>query len=246
MLTGWSKYEMKTSAQVNELTQDMVRAMDWMPAMVWVAGHDAQCKHVNSAWREVTGRTLEECLGKGWLAAMHPDDAAVWPDQVSQAIRSLQPFSLECRLRRKDGRYRWFLKNGSPFFNDKGELLGLIGYCTDVTAHKHALDALRQAKEKHRSVLSNLKEAVSTIEDVLRTDEPGHSHRGDSRLTPRQREILHLIARGYATREIAVQLHVSVKTVESHRAQLMQRLNIHDVAGLTRYAIRNGMVPSDI
>ena len=73
----------------------------------------------------------------------------------------------------------------------------------------------------------------------------GSRARGDYRLTPRQREILHLIARGYATREIAVQLHVSVKTVDSHRAQLMQRLNIHDVASLTRFAIRNGIVPPD-
>ncbi len=236
---------MSTRALESELTSDMLKAMDWVPAMVWVAGPDAQCKHVNAAWRDVTGRSLEECLGTGWLSAMHPEDAEAWPEQITQAIKTLQPFSLECRLRRKDGRYRWFMKSGRPYYGEQGELLGFIGFCTDVTSQKHALDSLRQAREKHRSVLTNLKEAVSTIEDVLRTDEPGHAARGDNRLTPRQREILHLIARGYATREIATQLHVSVKTVESHRAQLMQRLNIHDVAGLTRYAIRNGMVPSD-
>lgn len=236
---------MSTRAQESELTSDMLKAMDWVPAMVWVAGPDALCKHVNAAWRDVTGRTLEECLGTGWLSAMHPEDAEAWPEQIHQAIKTLQPFSLECRLRRKDGRYRWYMKSGRPYYGDHGDLLGFIGFCTDVTSQRHALDSLRQAREKHRSVLTNLKEAVSTIEDVLRTDEPGHASRGDNRLTPRQREILHLIARGYATREIATQLHVSVKTVESHRAQLMQRLNIHDVAGLTRYAIRNGMVPSD-
>lgn len=236
---------MNILAAGSELTPDMLKALDWVPAMVWVASPDALCKHVNSAWRDATGRQLEECLGKGWLSAMHPDDAAAWPDVMHEAIKTLEPFSLECRLRRKDGRYRWFMKTGRPYFNEKGDVIGFIGFCTDVTAQKHALDSLRQAREKHRSVLTNLKEAVSTIEDVLRTDEPGHAHRGDNRLTPRQREILHLIARGYATREIAVQLHVSVKTVESHRAQLMQRLNIHDVAGLTRFAIRNGMVPPD-
>jgi PAS domain S-box-containing protein len=200
---------------------------------------------VNSAWREVTGRTLDESLGTGWLSAMHPDDAAIWPEQIRKAAQTLEPFSLECRLRRKDGRYRWVFKSGQPYRGKKGELLGFIGCCTDVTSQKHALDSLRQAREKHRSVLNNLKEAVGIIEDVLRTDEPGHAVRGDNRLTPRQREILHLIARGYATREIATQLHVSVKTVESHRAQLMQRLNIHDVASLTRFAIRNGLVPPD-
>jgi DNA-binding NarL/FixJ family response regulator len=61
-------------------------------------------------------------------------------------------------------------------------------------------------------------------------------------LTPRQREILQLIAEGRSTREIAARLHLSVKTVETHRAQIMDRLGIRDVAGLTRYAIRIGLI----
>lgn len=64
-------------------------------------------------------------------------------------------------------------------------------------------------------------------------------------LTPRQREILQLIAEGRSTREIGDLLHISVKTVETHRAQLMDRLGIHDVAGLVRYAIRTGLVTPD-
>lgn len=64
-------------------------------------------------------------------------------------------------------------------------------------------------------------------------------------LTPRQREILQLIAEGRTTKEIAHMLNISVKTVETHRAQLMERLDIHDVAGLVRYAIRVGMVSPD-
>lgn len=62
------------------------------------------------------------------------------------------------------------------------------------------------------------------------------------RLTPRQREILQLIAEGATTKAIAKRLHISVKTVETHRAQLMERLDIHDVAGLVRYAIKIGLV----
>ncbi len=61
-------------------------------------------------------------------------------------------------------------------------------------------------------------------------------------LTARQREILQLIAEGRSTRKIAADLRVSVKTVETHRAQLMERLDIHDVAGLVRLAIRAGLV----
>lgn len=65
------------------------------------------------------------------------------------------------------------------------------------------------------------------------------------KLTGRQREILQLIAEGSSTKEIAHRLDLSVKTVETHRAQLMERLEIHDVPGLVRLAIRTGLVRSD-
>ncbi|MGI0483841.1 response regulator [Pantanalinema rosaneae CENA516] len=64
-------------------------------------------------------------------------------------------------------------------------------------------------------------------------------------LTPRQREILQLIAAGKSTKEIAEELFISTKTVETHRVQLMERLNIRDIAGLVRYAIRKGLVVLD-
>jgi DNA-binding NarL/FixJ family response regulator len=64
-------------------------------------------------------------------------------------------------------------------------------------------------------------------------------------LTPRQREILQLLAEGKTTKEVAYDLGISVKTVESHRLQLMERLNIHDVPGLVRYAVRSGLVSAE-
>ncbi len=64
-------------------------------------------------------------------------------------------------------------------------------------------------------------------------------------LTPRQREILQLIAEGKTTKEIAQLLTLSAKTVEMHRAQLMERLDIHDVAGLVRYALRTGVISDE-
>lgn len=64
-------------------------------------------------------------------------------------------------------------------------------------------------------------------------------------LTQRQREILQLVAEGRSTKEIAGMLDVSVKTIETHRARLMERLDIHDVPGLVRFAIRSGLVSSE-
>jgi len=76
-------------------------------------------------------------------------------------------------------------------------------------------------------------------------DSSGHAREGQKTvadLTPRQREVLILIAEGHTTKEVARMLNISVKTVESHRGQLMDRLNIHDIAGLVRYAIKFGLV----
>ena len=64
-------------------------------------------------------------------------------------------------------------------------------------------------------------------------------------LTPRQREVVQLIAEGKTTKEIARVLGISVKTVETHRTQLMARLNIDDVPGLVRYAMRTGLIPPE-
>ena len=83
-----------------------------------------------------------------------------------------------------------------------------------------------------RSVVEQFLDDGEQVEDPL------------SGLTERQREILQLIAEGRTTKEIAGVLGVSVKTVETHRARLMERLDIHDVPGLVRFAIRTGLVSS--
>ena len=64
-------------------------------------------------------------------------------------------------------------------------------------------------------------------------------------LTPRQRDVLTRVAQGHSTKEIAFTLHLSIKTVEAHRAQLMERLGIHDVAGLVKYAMRTGLIAKE-
>ncbi|MDH4173858.1 MAG: response regulator transcription factor [Betaproteobacteria bacterium] len=68
---------------------------------------------------------------------------------------------------------------------------------------------------------------------------------GPDPLTPRQRDVLKRVAEGRSTKEIAFDLNLSVKTVETHRAQIMERLGIRDVAGLVRYAMRTGLVPPE-
>jgi DNA-binding NarL/FixJ family response regulator len=77
------------------------------------------------------------------------------------------------------------------------------------------------------------------------TPTTGIPHLVDIHLTARQREVLRLIAEGYTTKEIAQQLDLSVKTVDAHRTRLMRELDIHEIAGLVRYAIRIGLVSAE-
>jgi DNA-binding NarL/FixJ family response regulator len=70
----------------------------------------------------------------------------------------------------------------------------------------------------------------------------GAEQSASDNLTPRQRQVLQLIAEGHSTKQIAHRLNLSVKTVETHRAQLMERLQIREIAGLVKYAIRHGLV----
>jgi DNA-binding NarL/FixJ family response regulator len=103
------------------------------------------------------------------------------------------------------------------------------------------------ATELERAIATVARGDVYLSPSVSRTVIEGYLGRGAATapggpLTPRQQEILKLIAGGKSTKEIAFELKVSVKTVETHRAQLMERLNIRDVPGLVRYALKTGLI----
>lgn len=83
---------------------------------------------------------------------------------------------------------------------------------------------------------------LSPVNKTRRRRADGSATATLDQLTPRQRETLQLIAEGYSTKEIAFALGVSVKTVETHRAQLKERLGIYSVAGLVRFALRVGLI----
>jgi len=99
-----------------------------------------------------------------------------------------------------------------------------------------------------RSAVDELEHAITAVARGEKHFSPEVSTRvnkdraGIAQLTPRQREILQLIAERHNTKDIAYILNISIKTVETHRAQLMERLGIHDVPGLVRFAIRAGLV----
>ncbi len=119
---------------------------------------------------------------------------------------------------------------------------GAAGYVLKDAEIEELERAIRAVARGERYLTPAISSQV--IEGLLRA-ERGEAKNSDEPLTVRQREVLQLIAEGHGTRAIAERLHLSVKTVETHRAQIMERLQIFDVAGLTRYAIRAGLIAPD-
>jgi DNA-binding NarL/FixJ family response regulator len=116
---------------------------------------------------------------------------------------------------------------------------GASGYLLKESAFEELAEAIRTAAAK--KVYLSPKIAAELVDDYVRmAKDPGPSV--FESLSPREREVLQLIAEGHSTKEVARILKVSVKTVETHRRQLMNKLELFSVAELTRYAIREGLI----
>lgn len=115
---------------------------------------------------------------------------------------------------------------------------GAAGYLLKDTKKQELIDALNAIAEGKTFLSKQVSRHV--IDDYVRSVESERTPL--DQLTPRQRQILRLIAEGKTNKEIAQVLNVSIKTVDTHRTLMMQRLNIHDIAGLVRFAIRMGIV----
>lgn len=121
------------------------------PAFIWRSGLDKNCDYVNRSWLEFTGKTLEDELGNGWIANVHPDDLEGCFNTYTDAFNGQQSFNMEYRLRRHDGEYRWISDSGRPLYDTEGVFSGYIGSCYDITEKKQELELLSkyQLLSKH-------------------------------------------------------------------------------------------------
>ena len=128
-------------------SEERFRAMaNSAPVLIWISGPDALGTYFNKPWLDYTGRTLEQETGNGWTEGVHPDDLDGCLDTYQSAFGKKEPFVLEARLRSADGCYNWFITSGVPRYGSKGNFLGYIGSCVDITSRKLTEKEFQQAK----------------------------------------------------------------------------------------------------
>jgi PAS domain S-box-containing protein len=132
-----------------------------MPQIVWITRPDGWNLYFNQQWMDYTGLGLEESLGHNWNKPFHPDDQQRAMQAWQHATVTVSAYSVECRLRRADGIYRWWLIRGVPIFNATGDVLKWFGTCTDIDDLKvaeikinEASVALRLSKERLQAAIS--------------------------------------------------------------------------------------------
>jgi two-component system, chemotaxis family, CheB/CheR fusion protein len=143
-------------ASLRESEQRFRLVADAAPVMIWKSGTDKLVYWYNRPWLEFTGRSMEQEIGHGAAEVIHPDDIERSVQTYSDAFDARQPFSMEYRLRRYDGEYRWMISNGIPRYRADGEFDGYIGSCFDVTDYKNAQLALRDADRRKDEFLATL------------------------------------------------------------------------------------------
>jgi PAS domain S-box-containing protein len=162
-----SAAELDAALRHAEETESRFRTLaDSAPVLLWMSGEDGLCDFFNQGWLKFTGRSLDHELGNGWAEGIHPEDFARSMQTYLEAFVARRAFSMEYRLRRHDGEYRWIFDQGAPRFDGSNCFVGFIGSCVDVTAQHEAhaalglLNQVLEERVRERTALANEREML--------------------------------------------------------------------------------------
>ena len=154
------------TAEAAALSDSFKRFADVVPLMMWRSDETGHAIHHNECWLEFTGRPLEAELGLGWRSGLHPEDFERHARIVAEAFEARAPFTVEFRLRRHDGVYRWLLDTARPLVED-GRFQGYLGSCFDITDRKHAEEHIEHALAEKEALLAEVYHRVRNNLQVM-------------------------------------------------------------------------------
>ena len=132
--------------------------------LVWASGTDKLCNYFNKVWLEFTGRTLEQEIGNGWTEGVHPEDFQACLETYSNAFDKREEFSMDYRLRKYTGEYRWIQDDGYPRYNSTGIFIGYIGHCQDITHRRQSERIISAFAEKYKKLLDTSRDGVHLLD----------------------------------------------------------------------------------
>ena len=150
----------QAEAALTEARDFHLQLLQNAPALIWRMGTNLKCNWFNATWLAFTGRPLEQEIGDGWMASVHPDDLNACLKGYLAHFKSRETFMLEYRLRRHDGVYRWIADHGQPFELPGGGFGGYIGYFLDIHDNKQAQDLLEQRVAERTKEIAALAEVI--------------------------------------------------------------------------------------
>jgi PAS domain S-box-containing protein len=173
LLLTWFVYQFRVH-QLQRQSKQLRDVIDTIPGSVWSALPDGSLDFINQRWLEFSGVSLEEGLGWGWEAAVHPDDLARFVDEWRAAVASGKAMESEARVRRADGQYRWLLIRNVPLQDKGGKIVKWYGTSTDIDDRKRVEEALRRSNRELRAI-SNCNQTLlratdeqSLLEEICR------------------------------------------------------------------------------
>ena len=131
---------------------------DALPQLIWANEADGTATYFNRRWFEYSGLSLEQSVGPGWQAIVHPDDAPTSVERWQQVLAAGNTSDAEYRLRQADGTYRWHLGRNVPLKDAAGRVQGWFGSATDIHDLKEAKAAIAAAEERLRLIVDSAQE----------------------------------------------------------------------------------------
>lgn len=135
-----------------------------VPMIIWTTDTRGKCTFVNKQWTDFTGQSFEDAVNNGWGQIVHPDDAQRLKGTFISAIQYHLPISLDYRVLRRDGEYRWVTDTATPRFDENGKFMGHIGSMVDITERKSHEEALNMSLMRFRLLADSMPQKVWTAD----------------------------------------------------------------------------------